>query len=435
MRVRLYTTLALLVLLVAPCDGCVPAKECPFLPASASTPVIPNGFGVNIHFIDPKPGEMKMLAESGVRWVRMDFKWDLTESAKGIYDFAPYDRLMSALESVGLRALLILDYTNPLYDNGSPPRTEETRQAFARWAVAAAKHFGGRDIIWETWNEPNHQAFWRPRPNVNEYAALALAVGRAFRTDVPEAKLIGPAVSEMDFAFLEACLKAGLLEYWSAVSVHPYLRSDPETVSTEYCRLREMIKTYAPDTAAKSGDKIGNEKKEIAIISSEWGYSSAWRGMSEEKQGQMLARQWLTNMANDIPLSIWYDWRDDGPDPKDPEHHFGLVSNVYHEGRNPVYDPKPAYLAAKMLATFFAGYRFEKRLAVGGTDDYVFVFRNGSDLRFAAWTTSALEHRVVVPLVAGQHATVKHTGEDLGVITASQAGVPITLTRSPVYVR
>lgn len=174
----------------------------------------------------------------------------------------------------------------------------------------------------------------------------------------------------MDFAFLEECFKAGLLEYWSAVSVHPYHRSDPEMVGREYCRLREMIKAYAPPRTGEPGGLVKTqgvregsvERKDIPIFSSEWGYSAVWPGMSEEKQGQMLARQWLTNVGNNISLSIWYDWQDDGVDPKDPEHHFGMISNDYHEGRDPVFDPKPAHLAAKTLTTFFAGYQFEKRL-------------------------------------------------------------------------
>ena len=372
-----------------------------------------------------------MLAESGVRWVRMDFKWDLTESAKGKYDFAPYDRLMSALAPFGIRALFILDYGNPLYDAGGgppgdppgPPRTATARQAFARWAVAAAKHFGGRGIVWETWNEPNIQMFWRPRPNVEEYVALALDVGRAFRAAVPDEKLIGPAISEMRFPFLEECFKAGLLEYWSGVSVHPYLRSNPELVSGDYHRLREMIKTYAP---------IG---KQIGILSGEWGYSSVWTGMSEEKQGQFLARQWLTNVANDIPLSIWYDWRDDGPDANEPEHHFGMVAMNYHQDREPVYDPKPAYLAAKTLTTFLGGYQYEKRLNVGGADDYVLLFRKGAGSRFVAWTTANREHALVIPLGPGRYTTLGHTGSNIASITANQNGVPLTLTAAPVYIR
>ncbi|MEP6912897.1 MAG: hypothetical protein ABI923_09095, partial [bacterium] len=316
---------------------------------------------------------------------------------------------------------------NPLYDGGgdppSPPRTAAARQAFARWAVAAAKHFGGRGIIWETWNEPNIQIFWRPRPNVEEYIALALDLGRAFRAAVPDEKLIGPAISEMRFPFLEECFKAGLLEYWSGVSVHPYRHSNPELVSGDYHRLREMIKTYAP---------VG---KQIGILSGEWGYSSVWSGMSEEKQGQFLARQWLTNVGNDIPLSIWYDWRDDGPDANEPEHHFGMVSMTYHKDREPVFDPKPAYLAAQTLTTFFGGYQYEKRLQVGGPEDYVLLFRKGGKLRVAAWTTADREHPLVIPLDPGQYTTVGHTGGNTTSITANQNGVPLTLTAAPVYLR
>lgn len=364
-----------------------------------------------------------MLAQSGVRWVRMDFEWNLTETAKGIYDFAPYDRLMSALAPFGIRALFILDYGNRLYDDGAPPRTEATRQAFARWAVAAAKHFAGRGVIWETYNEPNNHVFWRPGPNPKEYAALALVVGRAFRAAVPNEKLVGPALAEMDFPFLEACFKAGLLEYWQAVSVHPYLRADPELVSGDYYHLREMIKTYSP------------KGKQIAIFSGEWGYSAVWPGMNEGKQGQFLARQWLTNVANDIPLSIWYDWRDDGLDPNEPEHHFGMVSNSYQAGRDPVYNPKPAYLAAKTLTTFLSGYRFEKRLDVGSAQDYVLAFRKGSEFRFAAWTTSGSSRNLRIALSAGRYWGLSHVGQDLGILKSDVKGLPITLTPAPLYIR
>ena len=78
----------------------------------------------------------------------------------------------------------------------------------------------------------------------------------------------------------------------------------------------ELIDQYAP------------KGKQIPILSAEWGYSAAWKDFDETKQGKMLPRQWLVNLANDVPLSIWYDWHDDGTDPKEPEHHFGTVQHV-----------------------------------------------------------------------------------------------------------
>src|SRR2546421_3191 len=105
---------------------------------------IPSGLGVNIHFTDPRPGELEMLAAAGFKWVRMDLGWGGMERKKGEYDFSAYDRLTAALDKHGLKALFILDYSNRLYDEGQPPHTDEGRAAFARWAVAVANHFKGR---------------------------------------------------------------------------------------------------------------------------------------------------------------------------------------------------------------------------------------------------------------------------------------------------
>lgn len=403
-----------------PCRGC-------WL-ASTESSTIDQSFGVNIHFTEPKPGEIKMIADAGFRWLRMDLKWDETERERGRYDFAEYDRLMNAIAPFGLRAVFILDYGNPLYGEGAP-RTESARNAFAKWAVAAARHFANRGVIWEVYNEPNNPMFWQP-PDANEYAPLAVAVGRAFRESVPDEKLMGPAIGEMDFSFLDTCFKNGALDSWFAVSVHPYLRRDPENVAHEYAKLRDLIASYkTPNGSAGANQTSPN----IPIISGEWGYSSAWRSMNEEKQAVMLARQFLTNAANSIPISIWYDWRDDGADPKEAEHHFGLVRNEYRSGQTPVYEIKPAYLAAKTFLNHFTGYRFEQRLEVGSADDYVLVFAKDNEKRIAAWTTSSVRHSLVIPAVSGQFTVIGFKGEEVGRFSANQAGLSIKLTAAPIY--
>ena len=310
----------------------------------------------------------------------MDFHWASTEPQRGRYDFNPYDRLLAALAPRHIRAVLILDYSNRLYDGGLSPASEEGRQAFARWAAAAAVHFRGQGVLWEMYNEPNI-GFWKPQPDVRQYVKLALAVGKAIHAAAPEELYCGPGTSQIDLPFIEECFKAGLLQYWSAVTVHPYRQTGPETVTPEYHRLGRLIARYAPPGKA------------IPIVSGEWGYSAAWRKMDVARQGKMLPRQWLINLANGIPLSIWYDWHDDGPNPKEPEHHFGTVENLYHAHGEPVYDPKPAYRAAATLARLLAGCRYNKRLAVGADDDYVFLLAQaatpGRD-----WPSGALRPRL-----------------------------------------
>ena len=91
---------------------------------------IPESFGVNIDFTDPQPGEIKMLSEAGFRWVRMDLKWDSTETRPGLYDFSAYDRLLETLKPYNIHTLFILDYGNPLYDNGAPPQNRSYQAGF-----------------------------------------------------------------------------------------------------------------------------------------------------------------------------------------------------------------------------------------------------------------------------------------------------------------
>jgi hypothetical protein len=429
---KLFVALGSLLLSVRPAFPAEPAKPQGNLPAcyaqlgifadsnGPSAPAVPEGLGVNIHFTDARPGEMKLLAASGLRWVRMDFTWSRIEKAKGQYDFTAYDRLISTLEASHICPLFILDYGNPLYDGGLSPYTEEGREAFARWAATSAQRFKDRGVLWEIWNEPNG-SFWRPKAKVEDYVKLALAVGRAIRDAVPQEIYIGPATAGIKFDFLEACFQAGLLDYWRAVSVHPYRQSDPETAQAEYKRLQDLIAKYAPGKA-------------IPILSGEWGYSAAWKGMNEERQGKILPREWLTNMASNVPLSIWYDWHDDGENPTEPEHHFGMVSNPYDPAREQVYEPKPAYRAAKTLATVLNGFRFDRRLEVGSSDDYALVFKKDHDTRIVAWTTAAIPHPSVLPAGRGRFAVTSHLGSPLPALFADHQKLRIVLSDAPQYI-
>ncbi len=362
---------------------------------------IPDGLGYNIHFTDPKPGEMEMMKASGATIIRMDFGWNGTEREKGVYDFSAFERLTDALEKHKIRPLYILDYSNRHYDEGLSPYSEEGRKAFAKWAAAAAVHFEGRGILWEMYNEPNIH-FWKPKPDPEKYILLALEVGKALREAAPDETYIGPATSEIDFEFLEKCFQAGLLEYWDAVSVHPYRQREPESVIPEYARLRYMIDKYAP------------EGKKIPILSAEWGYSSTWANYNDELQGKMLPRQWMVNLACDVPVSIWYDWHDDGTDPKEPEHHFGTVNYEYKKDQTPVYDPKPSYLAAKTFTETFDGFKYNKRIWTEDENDFVFLFsKEGqkSEQRLAIWTLDKKGKTITVPCKTGKFRVVSYLGE------------------------
>lgn len=350
--------------------------------------VMPAGVGVNIHFSRGHERDLDLIAAAGFKLIRMDFSWSETEQKRGTYDWSAYDELTASLDRRGLRAYYIFDYSNPLYEETvtannpisgraqktlSSPQHPESVAAFARWAAAAAEHFQGRHVIWEIWNEPNI-SFWEPKPDVKQYTALALATAKAVRAADPQATIFAPAASGFDWPFLENFLASGALEFLDGVSVHPYRPPGrpPETAADDFHRLRGLIATNAPTL----------RKKSISIISGEWGYSSNVKGVSPQTQAEFIARQQLSNLLNGVPVSVWYDWKNDGDDPNENEHNFGTVS--------PELMPKPAYTAIQTLTRELAGFGIAGRYPAASQDDFVLVMTNGAGAtRLAAWTTAS----------------------------------------------
>ncbi len=120
--------------------------------------LVPASLGVNGHFTTAADldAQVEKLAAIGFGFMRLDLLWSLVERSKGQYDFTDFEGIVTTLAALGIRPLFILDYNNALYDDThSPPSTETgphtdaARQAFGRFAAAAAAKFRGKGVIWE----------------------------------------------------------------------------------------------------------------------------------------------------------------------------------------------------------------------------------------------------------------------------------------------
>lgn len=420
MTTHLFAFLALLPLTLAAAD----------LPA----PMLSAGVGVNIHFTRGHEADLDLIAGAGFKVVRMDFSWGGTERKLGEYQWADYDELTANLAKRGLRAYYILDYSNALYEDTivsrDPISGKEQRDiaapskpasfaAFARWAGAAAAHFKGQRVIWEIWNEPNI-GFWKPKPNVENYTALVLATCKAVRAADPEATILAPGSSEFPWEFIEHLFKAGALEQIDGVSVHPYrgYTKGPETAHEDYRKLRGLIERYASPA-----------KRTLPIISGEWGYATQTKGgVSLETQAAFCVRQQLANLCAKVPLSIWYDWKNDGPDAAYAEHNFGTVTQDLQ--------PKPSYLAIQTLTRQLAGYRVARRLDDGtGPSWVVLLCNNNGDQKLAAWCTEGTGDfsLAAVGLTSDEVSAVDLTGAALAPVVAD-GKLHLKLTDRPQYV-
>ena len=330
---------------------------------------VPYCLGVNIHFVEPREEELDKIQAAGFGMIRMDFAWEHVEKVKGEYDFGGYRRLTEALHQRGIVPLYILDYSNKLYEKSRSIVTQEGRKAFAQFAAEAVKTLQSYSIVWEIWNEPNLKQFWQDQPSADDYATLVEETVKAMRAVDPDCTIVAPATSQIPLGFLDACFKRGMLRHLDAVSVHPYRTKNPETAMEGYQSLRELIRRYG----------FG---KSTPILSGEWGYSvHAYKGfpVNEHRQAQCLVRQFLTNFMAGVKISIWYDWHDDGTDPDEREHNFGIVTHDYQE--------KEAYKAAKVFNTQLKDLQFIQRLQLDSFSDYLLIFGNAERKMLVGWTT------------------------------------------------
>jgi len=345
-------------------------------------------YGTNIHYTTGSPGESEELSQA-FRIARTDFDWGGIERTKGQYDFSAFDKLYSELNTAShpVRCYWIFDYGNPLYDGGNPPTSEVAIQAFVKYAVAGVTHFKGKGIVWEMWNEPNG-GFWHPVANATAYSILANAVGKAIRgtPDIANEIYVGPATSGVDLTYIETVLKNGLLDYFDAISVHPYRGGGPESVISDYAQLNTLINKYA---AGKS----------FPIISGEWGWSTClppctpgWPSIiSEPVQAAYLVRQWFINTLSSVPISIYYDFLDDGSDPTMREENFGTLRYGYKNTSLP-FEHKPAFDAAATFHSYLGSFTLRDRIQSNPVDENTFILAWGTQSNpgsiYSIWKTS-----------------------------------------------
>jgi len=384
----------------------VPAAE-KWLPAFR----VPDCLGVNIHFVEPREREMNQIREAGFGLIRMDLTWAAVEREKGKYNFNGYQRLTGALWQRGMAPLYILDYSNPLYETSRSVLTAEGRQAFARFAVEAMKAIGPGHVLWEIWNEPNIEQFWKEQPSAEAYVQLVEETAKAMHAHDPECTILAPATSQIPMDFLKDCFDRGMLRWIDVVSVHPYREKPPETALEEYRALRELMQNY------EGGDTM-------PIVSGEWGYSiHPYKRLpvDEHRQAQFLVRQFLTNFMAGARLSIWYDWHDDGPDPAEREHNFGIVRQDY--------TPKEAYQAAGVFMRELQGMELKRAIIDEAVQEYRAVFGNGERQVLVIWTTGE-PRSVALEGVKDQAVTL--LGEKIS-LSKENGRVVVPVSEDPVY--
>lgn len=407
--------------------------------AALPDPVVPNGFGLQVKPERVTQDDLHTIAGLGFSYVRMAVWWDNAESpARGdwhwdapIHRLAPdpslpdpmltsFDGFVAQARQAGLKLLVTLYNGNRLYV-GDPvpfttplgvthqllpgPRTPEQIAGFAAFAAATAKHFADRygsdNFIWAIFNEPNLDSNFPPQFNPEIYGDVLLQSCLAIKAVVPGATVIGPDITviqgkgdgQIDYDFIRRMLAhKNVLTCIDAFSFHPYRPTPPDTVVADYRTLRELLQPFM--TAAH---------RHIPIMVDEWGYTmrgkllrSQYPGASPDRgleQAALLARSFIVNLAAGVPLAVWYEWQDDGDDPQEGEHGYGL--------RDLAGQPKPSLTAARTLIATLRGMIFDRQLvppSCAAAQLYLFRPRTpGGAHILAAWSDQPAMAIVIKP--------------------------------------
>jgi hypothetical protein len=294
--------------------------------------------GVNVHSL--KDDRTLDVAEAvGFRWIRMDAEWNEIERPIGGYDFSGFDGLISAASRRNLHVLAILDYGHVVHTGGGmkPPRSPAAILAYAAFCEATARHFAGRGVVFEIWNEPDVDSFWDGTPNAREYADLLRAGIDAVKRGDPAMRVLTGGLSApyaVTYAYWEVLEQRGALAGAGGLGAHLYGTDVPEQRWGDILLLNELAARAMPGQKAWC---------------TEWGFSSTKTsptgdGHSEaarHAQAVKFVRELLVGWWANLPLNILYELKDDGGDATDPEHNFGLLTQNYEK--------KPALMAVRQL--------------------------------------------------------------------------------------
>jgi hypothetical protein len=390
------------------------------------TLTVPDGTGVNTGINAPNltDDDYVKLRASGIAYARFDVFWNNVERIKGTYAWGRYDRVFAKMKEYGLKPLVILAYNNRHYDEANGGiRSDQAREGFANFAAAAVARYSRLipGTIWEVWNEPNSNDFWKPERNADEYVALLKAAVAAMREADPNITIVNGGIYgpfwDVTQAYLERCFALGMLSVVDGLAVHLYgggQNRHPERIVEEIATLRKRMAAHG----ARPGYPILNTEYGAGLNE----YKSAQDAPARQRaQADTYVRMYLLGLLADVRMTVWYEWQwKDGDSPNAILEPDGI--------------PRTTYTAIAAATHLLGGYAFDRRIEGFGKENYVLALKKDGLTKLAVWT-SAGPRRIEIPVKsAGPWLPIADMVGEIGKIDVRDGKMTVGLTGSPLYI-
>ena len=319
--------------------------------------------------------EVEAASICGAKVVRDSIEWGSIQPQRGVWNFEKMDFLVNAYEAVGIEHQAMFAFTAQW---AATPERQKSRNwldwnrsmpdldAWREYVRTVADRYRGRIRFWEVWNEPDLIGF--NQMSLEEYVQLQKATFEELSRHVPEAIVMTGGFATMSDhpgkkspTFHRDYLKLAK----GAFSVHAYHEHG------SFQQFAQLVDERFLPMRKETGTTVPWYSNETAIHS---------LNGAEHNQALTLFKKLLFAWSRGAIGYTWYDLRNDGFDPVEGEHNYGMLTNDFQ--------PKPVYSVYNMLAGLFRDMKFIRQFDLG-TNLWAFEFSNGKELLIPAWDESS----------------------------------------------
>ena len=315
---------------------------------------------------DPEKAYDK-VAETGVKWIRLQSGWQRTEIEKGVYDFKWLDSVVDNLVTRGLKPWICLCYGNKLYSEdaakvfgavGVPPIfDDESKNAWAKYVEAVVSRYKGKVDLFEVWNEPDGEWCWKHGPNGTELGNFTIDTAKAVKRANPDAKVVGGVTCCALFEYISAAFSTGMGDYIDYVTYHQY--TPDETKVVDFVNgWRSLCQSYNPNIEIIQGESGSQSRSggNGALKTGSW---------TQKKQAKQLLRHAIADLMANVEFTSYFSCMDMiealrgtvGDISTYTDYgYFGILGADFDENGRSIgsYSPKMSYWALQSLASVFA---------------------------------------------------------------------------------
>ena len=343
-----------------------PAEQFPFIVGVAS-------HELHIGKLDGRSSQLVRAA--GATSIRTDAHWAFIERQRNRLLVEPHwHTYLGETEGNRLASMFILGYGNSHHGGGQKPRSEPLRQAFNRYVGFVAKSFRGRIAHYEIWNEWDMEAPADPVLS-QDYLRLVNDAAGIIRQQDPQARVLAGSVTTegIESGFARRLVEGGVMNSVDGLSLHPYVHCRSGSRNTPEAWI-EWLAEVDLELSRSAGKPVPLYLTEMA-----WPAHKGKCGVDEVTQAAYLARSFfLARTLPNIRGMWWYNFRNDGTDPKEREHNFGLVRQDLTK--------KPAYEVLTAISPVVGGYEFLGRVETNAAELILLRFAGVNDEVLVGWS-------------------------------------------------